>query len=247
MNKINLFSLPFTPLRLEDASLAVVNLVEDIQKHIVVTANVDHILRLQKDEEFRKAYSYATYIFADGMPVVLASRLLRKPLPERVTGADLFPSICAIAAQRNYKIFLLGGFKGIADAAARKLKESYPSLNIVGTYSPPFGFEKSAEENKKIIEMINKKTPQILFIGVGAPKQEKWLYKHIDTLEIKVGVCVGAAFDFIAGKIKRSPKFLQRLSLEWIWRLIHEPRRLWKRYLYDFRFFALLFKELTKK
>ena len=246
MERTFVFSLPFTSLRLKEAVIAVVELVEKGGKHIVVTANVDHILRLQRDNEFLKAYKQATYIFADGMPVVLASRILRHPLPERVTGTDLFPAVCKIAADKNYKIFLLGGLEGVAESAAKKLKTHYPSLNIAGSYSPPFGFEHSEEENKHIIELINRVSPHILFIGVGAPKQEKWLYNHLDELDIRVGICVGAAFDFIAGRIKRAPKFMQRLSLEWLWRLIHEPRRLWRRYLYDLRFLFLLLRELRK-
>ncbi len=247
MERVLLFSLPFLPLRLEKAALAVADLVEAGGKHMIVTANVDHILRLQRDEGFREAYRRATYIFADGMPIVLASRLLGKPLPERIAGADLFPAVCKIAAERGYGIFLLGGLEGVASSVAEKLRMLYPSVNITGTYSPPFGFEHSAEESKHIVELINGSSTHILFVGVGAPKQEKWLYSHLEELDIRVGICVGAAFDFVAGRIKRAPRVMQRLSLEWVWRLVQEPRRLWRRYLYDFKFFFVLLREMMKK
>jgi len=199
----------------------------------IVTPNVDHIVMLRHDQEFRAVYSGAAAIFADGMPLVWASRLLGKPLKERVAGSDLFPAICELAARKGYRLFFLGGLPGVAEAAKSELDKRYPGLNVVGTYSPPFGFENDAAENRKIVNLINADKPQILFIGLGAPKQEKWIARHIDALDTRVALCTGAAFDFVAGTVKRAPVWMQSLGFEWLYRLVSEPRRMWKRYLVD--------------
>lgn len=199
----------------------------------IVTPNVDHIVKLQHDKKFRAIYDGAAAIFADGMPLVWASRLLGKPLKERVAGSDLFPAICKLSACKGYTLFFLGGLPGVADAAKIILNTRYSGLKVVGTYSPPFGFEKDDIENEKIIDLINDKKPDILFIGLGAPKQEKWIAHHIDSLNIKVALCTGAAFDFVAGTVKRAPMWMQKSGSEWLYRLVSEPKRMWKRYLVD--------------
>ena len=246
--RVNLFGIDIDNLTFEEALEKIIGIVESNHKGYVVTANVDHIVRLQDEPDFRKAYAGALLVLADGMPIVMSSRLLGVPLKSRITGADLFPAICRVASERGFKIFLLGGLPGVAEKAAQKLKTMYPSIKFVGIYSPPFGFEKSDTESEKIRRMINDVAPDILFIGVGAPKQEMWIHKHIEELNIKVALCVGGAFDFVAGKVRRAPKILQKLALEWFWRLIHEPKRLWRRYiLYDTRFFSLFLKEFRNK
>jgi len=199
----------------------------------IVTPNVDHVVKLRHDSEFKYVYAGAAAVFADGMPLVWASRLLGKPLKERVAGSDLFTAICELSARKGYTLFFLGGLPGVAEAAKRELTTRYPGLNVVGTYSPPFGFENDAAENKKIINLINADTPEILFIGLGCPKQEKWIYQHCDELNIKVALCTGAAFDFVAGTVKRAPMWMQRIGFEWLYRLLSEPGRLWRRYLVD--------------
>lgn len=248
MDRVEIFNLTVDNITFAEAVSRIIELVEENRKGYVVTANVDHVVRLEKDDEFRLAYDKAALVVTDGMPIVISSRLLGKPIKERITGADLFPALSAVAAEKGFSVFLLGGREGVAALASKKLKMKYPNLIVAGVYSPPFGFEKSDEECQKIIRLVNEAKPNLLFVGVGSPKQEKWTYKYIDELSINVAVCVGGAFDFVAGTVKRAPKFLQRLSLEWFWRLIHEPRRLFRRYIIrDSRFFVILIKELVKR
>lgn len=234
--KCELFGLSIDNVDFKGAIDLVNSLVElptQEKGRYIVTPNVDHIVKLQHDKNFQTIYDGAAAIFADGMPLVWASRLLGKPLKERVAGSDLFPAICELSARKGYSLFFLGGLPGVAETAKSELDNRYPGLNVVGTYSPPFGFENDATENRKIIDLINQKRPDILFIGLGAPKQEKWIAQHIDSLDIKLALCIGASFDFIAGTVKRSPMWMQKSGFEWLYRLLSEPGRLWRRYLVD--------------
>lgn len=211
----------------------------------MVTPNVDHIVKLQKDVEFRHIYEQATAALPDGMPVLWAGRFLKTPLKEKVSGSDLVYKICETAALKGYRLFFLGGRPGAARQAKERLNKRFPSLRIVGTHCPPMGFELDAGENKKIEVMIKGVRPDILLVGLGAPKQEKWIYKYHKRLQVPVSIGVGASFEFMAGMVKRAPRFMQRAGLEWFWRLMMEPRRLWKRYLVnDMQFFWLI---LTQK
>lgn len=207
----------------------------------MITPNVDHIVTLHLDPGLRSIYENADFLFADGMPLVWLSKLLPGPgLPERVTGVDLLLRICELAPIYDSRLFFLGGLAGVADAAAARLKKRIPDLKIVGTYCPPFGFEKDGDETAKIIKFCNDKRPDLLFVGVGAPKQEKWSWNNLSQLDVGAIVCIGASFDFAAGLIRRSPAVLQKLGLEWLWRLAHEPRRLSRRYLTKDPLFAFL-------
>jgi N-acetylglucosaminyldiphosphoundecaprenol N-acetyl-beta-D-mannosaminyltransferase len=246
---IELFNLRFEEDVLEAAASKIVSLAVNNEKSLIVTPNVDHIVNIRKDAEMKEVFHSARYRFADGMPLVWSSFLLPgiKPLPERVTGADLLPEICRQAANKQQRVFLLGGQEGVAKQAADNLIKKNKDLIISGYYCPPFGFEKDALETEKIISIINKSNSDVLFIGVGTPKQEKWAYRNIDQLKIGPIIGVGAAFDFAAGNIKRAPSVMQRLGIEWLWRLFHEPRRLWKRYLVDGMVFLYLFAKETLK
>ncbi len=202
--------------------------------HYVVTPNVDHTVMLQEDQSFRAAYDEADLILADGMPVVLASRLLRKPLPERVTGADLVPALFEAATEeRPVTAYLLGAMPGVAETAAEKIEQKWASVRIVGTYSPPFGFENDDEENAAILERIREAKPDVLVVGLGAPKQELWVHKHREQITAKISLCVGATIDFLAGNTPRAPRWMQRVGMEWMFRVLSEPRRLFKRYARD--------------
>ena len=197
----------------------------------VVTPNVDHIVKLQHDEEFRTIYQNADLVLADGMPLIWAAKFLGSSLCERVTGSDLFMKLCAVAAKRKYRLYFLGGNPGDAVKAKEVLIQRNPGLTVEGCYCPPFGFEKDENENNKIVELIKTAKPDVLFVGLGAPKQEKWIYKHYRKIEVPVTIGVGVSFSFAAGTIKRAPVWMQKAGLEWSWRLMMEPRRLWRRYL----------------
>ena len=218
--------------------------IHDHGKMYVVTPNVDHIVKLNSDKMFASVYREAGLVVADGMPLIWASKLLKTPIKERICGSDLFPDLCALASEKQYRLFFLGGLEGVAHEAASKLRNQFEGIKIEQIYSPPFGFEDDEAESRKIIDMINEVQPHILFIGVGAPKQEKWLYNNFKHLNINVGIGIGASFDFVAGNIKRAPVTIQNLGLEWFWRFLQEPRRLFRRYFVeDMQFLSIIFKQ----
>lgn len=207
-----------------------------IQKKIcsyVVTPNVDHIVRLEKDEELQKVYKNASLILTDGKSLIWISKWYKTPIKEKISGSDLFPRVCQLAANKNYTMYLLGAAEGVADTAARNLMKKYPGLNIVGTYSPPFGFEKNEQEMNKIKAQIQDVHPDILIVGLGCPKQEKFMYYHCKELGVPISFGLGASIDFEAGNIKRAPKWMSNHGLEWLYRFSKEPKRLFKRYFVD--------------
>lgn len=238
-DRITLFGVTMDNVTAAEAVEAVRRLMnEGPGQHYVTTPNTDHVVRLQTDNQLRAAHAGAALCIADGMPVIWASRLLGRPLKERVTGADLLPNVCAMAAKDGRSLYLLGGLEGVAERAAHNLRARFPGLRIAGTYSPPFGFERDAEECRRIAERIDRARPDILAIGLGCPKQELWIAKHRHDMRYGVALCIGAAIDFAAGNLSRAPQWMQDNGLEWLFRLAQEPGRLWKRYLVDDMAFA---------
>jgi N-acetylglucosaminyldiphosphoundecaprenol N-acetyl-beta-D-mannosaminyltransferase len=201
----------------------------------VVTPNVDHAVMYQTNERLRQSYADASLVLADGAPVVLASRLLGRRLPERVAGSDLAPAIFKDAADgdRPLRVFLLGAAPGVAERAAANITSRWRNVEIVGTLPPPLGFERSPQENQRILDAVAAVGPDLLIVGLGAPKQELWIHAHADQLEAKVALCIGATIDFLAGEKRRAPRWMRRVGLEWLHRLSSEPGRLAKRYLRD--------------
>ena len=219
------------------------------KKHrgFVVTPNVDHVTKLQSDSCFRKIYEEAALVVADGMPLIWASRIIGTPLKERISGVDLLVRLAEVAGRKGYGIFFLGGRPGAALKASETLKSRFSNLRIAGIYSPPYGFEEDSNEEDKIIRMINDSKADILFVGLGAPKQEKWIYEHYRQLNVYVSLGIGVSFELVSGLVKRAPIWMQKAGLEWFWRLIMEPRRMWRRYLIDdMKFFWLLIKDILK-
>lgn len=199
----------------------------------VVTPNVDHIVRLEKDVELQKVYKNASLILTDGKPLIWISKWYKTPIKEKISGSDLFPKVCELAANKNYTMYLLGAAEGVADTAAKNLMKKYPGLNVVGTYSPPFGFEKNEQEMNKIKTQIQEVHPDILIVGLGCPKQEKFMNYHCKELGVPISFGLGASIDFEAGNIKRAPKWMSNNGLEWLYRFSKEPKRLFKRYFVD--------------
>ncbi len=201
----------------------------------VVTPNVDHAVMFQTSERLRAAYAGASLILADGAPIVLAARLLGRSLPERVAGSDLAPALFDRIAGGDevVRVFLLGAAPGVAERAAANVAARWKNVNVVGTLSPPLGFERDAQQNERILDAVAAAKPDVLVVGLGAPKQELWVHAHADRLEAKVALCVGATIDFLAGEKRRAPRWMRRVGLEWFHRLASEPGRLAKRYLRD--------------
>lgn len=242
---MTIFSIKIDNVGLKEACEKVIGLSKQKESYsYVVTPNVDHVMKVQTDLEFKEIYNQASLVLADGQPLIWASRFLKQPLKEKVSGSDLFPLVCKMAARENLKVFFLGGQEGVAEEAARRLQMKFPGLAVSGVYSPPFGFEKDRMENDKIVSLIREGKPDILFVGLGAPKQEKWISRNLKAAQVPVALGIGASFDFEAGTIQRAPVWMQKSGMEWFWRFSREPKRLFKRYFIDdSKFFLLLFKE----
>lgn len=238
--RVTLFGIPFCAIRFEETLDALIAMARGPRPSYVVTANVDHVVRFRNVPAVRHLYLGADMVVADGMPLIWASRILGRRLPERVAGSDLFPHLSARAAREGLSIFLLGGAPGTADRSSTILRERHPTLRIAGTYCPPMGFEKDAAENRKVIETIRAADADILFVGLGSPKQEMWIAAHRDACGARLSLGVGISFSFLCGDVVRAPRWIQRLGLEWFHRLAQEPGRLWKRYLVDDSRFAWL-------
>jgi N-acetylglucosaminyldiphosphoundecaprenol N-acetyl-beta-D-mannosaminyltransferase len=234
---IRLFGMTVNRLTMTETLDTVVHWLDEPRGaacRFVVTPNVDHAVLFQSDERLRSAYAAAALVLADGAPVVLASRLLGRGLPERVAGSDLAPALFnRTAGARPITVFLLGAAPGVADRAAHVIEQRWPGVKVVGTLSPPLGFEKNAAENERILSAIAAASPDVLLVGLGAPKQELWTHAHADRLQAKVALCIGATIDFLAGEKRRAPHWMRRTGLEWLHRLASEPRRLAMRYLRD--------------
>lgn len=233
MSRIEFLNTNIDNLTINESLYMIDELITRKTPSYVVTPNVDHIVKLEKDKEFQEVYKNANLILTDGMPLIWISKLKGNPIKEKVSGSDLFPKVCELAAKKNYSVFLLGAAEGIAQLAAENLRKKYSGLNIVGTYSPNYGFENNEIEINKIIELVNSTKPDILAVGLGAPKQEKFIYKYKEQLNVPISLGIGASIDFEAGNFKRAPKWMQKSGLEWFYRLCKEPKRMFRRYLID--------------
>jgi N-acetylglucosaminyldiphosphoundecaprenol N-acetyl-beta-D-mannosaminyltransferase len=229
-----MFGFDIDVIRMRDAVQRILSWCQEdaFSCRCVVTPNVDHAVMLQHHAELRQAYERADLILADGFPLIVASRLLARPLPERVAGSELVPRLFA-AAHRPLSVFLLGAAEGVAERAARIIEDRSEHVQVVGTHSPPLGFEHDAEENERIILRVADASPDLLIVGLGAPKQELWVDRHRERLRAKVALCAGATIDFIAGEKAQAPVWMRRTGLEWVHRMLSEPRRLTKRYARD--------------
>lgn len=206
----------------------------------VVTPNAQHIVTLQRDSLFREIYRNAFLAVPDGVPLLWAAKFFNTPLSGRVNGTDLFERLCQTSAETGLKIFLLGGRPSAAQKAAGTLKKKYHNLQIVGTYCPPYGFESDQSELEKINFAITATKPDILFVGLGAPKQEYWMYNNYQKLNVPISLGIGVSFELVSGMVKRAPVFMQKIGLEWLFRLMVEPQRLWHRYVVGNTIFVLL-------
>jgi exopolysaccharide biosynthesis WecB/TagA/CpsF family protein len=235
---VNLFGLSISNLTLEEALQVIGGYLSDKKKHYILTPNTDHVVRLQHDPHLKKAYDHASLVLPDGAPLLWASRLLKCPLKERVTGIDLFFSLCSLASAHGYRTYFLGARPDVLRRAMVRLGTQFSTLRIVGSHHGYFNSDDT------VISLINQARPDILFVGMGSPRQELWVHKNITRIDTKASLCVGGSFDILAGDKKRAPHLLQRIGMEWAWRMILEPRRLWKRYLVDdMKFFRVVLNE----
>jgi N-acetylglucosaminyldiphosphoundecaprenol N-acetyl-beta-D-mannosaminyltransferase len=234
---IAILGIPLDNLSTKQAIDLIEAMVASREPHYLVTANVDFLVQAQEDEELRRILIDAHLVLCDGTPLVWASRFLGNPLPERVAGADLVPLLIRVAAQKRYRIFFLGATPAAADTAVANLQKEHPELIIAGHYSPPFNHLLEMDHDE-ISRRILAAAPDLLFVSLGCPKQEKWVAMHYRSLGVPVSVGVGATIDFLAGHVKRAPLWMQRTGVEWIFRLLQEPRRLFRRYVKDVQVFG---------
>lgn len=234
--RVRLFNYEVDPLTMDEAVGQIQSWIDacDGVCRYVVTPNVNHTVLLERHAGLRLAYRDAGLVLVDGMPVLLAARLFGRPVPQRVAGSDLVPKLFdEVHRSGGASIFLLGAAAGVAVRAARQIECRWPNCRVVGTNSPPAGFERDQAQNAKIVAEIARARPDLLVVGLGAPKQELWVHEHHPRLAARVALCVGAAIDFLAGEKRRAPSWMRRSGLEWLHRAGSEPRRLAKRYAYD--------------
>lgn len=218
----------------------------DAKGGVVVTPNVDHLMKLQEDEGFRKVYDAVDFRVCDSKILMYAAQFLGTPLRDKISGSDLLPWFCDYHRNNpDVKIYMLGAAPGVAKLAQQRINDRIGRDIVVDAFSPSYGFEKNPEECEAILERIRASSANVLVVGVGAPKQEKWIVQHRAQLpNIKTFLAVGAAIDFEAGHKPRSPEFVTELGLEWLYRTMSEPKRLWRRYLIeDMPFFGLVFQQ----
>ena len=243
--RVRVGGVPIDRLTMAQAVDAIEELVHAGRGGSVFTPNVDHIVQCQDDARLREAYEAVSLSLADGMPVVWASRLLRRAVPEKVSGSDLVGPLLGRAALRHWRVLLLGGGEGIAERAAAQMSADNPGLSVVGTLSPRIDLREAIGERRGLVDAVRRLTPDLILVALGAPKQELWIHESREALAPAVLLGVGATLDFIAGVVPRAPAWISRSGLEWLYRLAREPRRLWRRYLVqDPKFLGVLLSDL---
>ena len=241
LNRVNICNIQVDKYSFDQVvDLIIDHAVAKNDPQYVVTPNAQHIVTLQRDTRFREIYRQAFLAVPDGVSLLWAAKLFQTPLSGRVNGTDLFEQLCKISAEKGLKVFMLGGRPRAADKAVQVLQRRHPNLKIVGTYCPPYGFESDSTELQQINSAIVAAAPDILFVGLGAPKQEYWISENYLKLGVPISIGIGVSFELVAGMVERAPKFMQKTGLEWLFRLFAEPRRLWKRYLLGNAIFILL-------
>lgn len=222
-------------------------LLSKLKKGVLITPNLDHLIKLQHDKEFYDLYQKAEWVVCDSKILYLFSKLLKNPLPEAIPGSSFFTAFYQYHKNNSdCKIFLLGAMDGVAQMAMEKINHQIGRQIVVGAMSPSYGFEKKQDENELIYKTINESGANVVLVGVGCPKQEKWIFAHKDKMpSVDIWMALGATIDFEAGNIKRAPKIYQKLAMEWFYRFLKEPKRMFKRYFIDdMKFFWYFGKQL---
>lgn len=220
-------------LSMIEALSIIEGMIEKKKKSYIVAINVDVIIKIEKDKYLKKITDEADMVLVDGKPLIWISRIYNRPIKEKISGSDLVPLLCNLAAQKGYSIYILGGKEGVADEAKENLEKKHPGIKVVGTYAPPIGFETNENELKIINHKISAANPDILIACFGCPKQEKFIYENYNKYNSTISICAGATVDFLAGNVKRSPKWMSDCGLEWFYRFLQEPKRMFKRYFID--------------
>lgn len=241
------FKVRIRILNIKIFSLTQKELLEQMAEGVLYTPNLDHLIKLQRDREFYDIYQRAEWIVCDSQILYLASKLLKRSLPMAIPGSSFFTAFYNYHANNpNCKIFLLGAAEGVAKKAMENINRRVGRQIVVGAHSPSYGFEKNEQECEELIRIVNESGATVLLVGAGAPKQEKWIAKYRSRMSgVKLFMALGATIDFEAGNIKRAPKLVQILAMEWFYRFLKEPKRLFRRYFIDdIQFFYYFAKQL---
>ena len=243
MRKQPLLNTTINNVSMVEALQTICQLIEEKSKSYVVAVNVDVIIKIDKDEYLQRIADEATLTLVDGKPLMWIAKWHKHPVKEKISGSDLVPELCKIAAEKGYSIYIIGGAEDVLEKAKGNLCSEIKGIRIVGTYSPPFGFENDPEEIDKINKKITRVHPDIVIACFGCPKQEKWIYENYLKYDGTVSICAGATVDFLAGSVKRAPKWMTEHGLEWFYRFLQEPKRLFKRYfIEDMKIMKLIIK-----
>lgn len=240
MNKVKI-------LNTEIANISKEKLLEQLRGGVLITPNVDQLVKLQTDYEFYQIVKKAEWVVCDSKILFLCSKFTRQPLSEAIPGSSFFPAFYEYHKNdENCKIFLLGAMNGVAQKAMENINKKNGRNIVVGAYSPSYGFEKNIEENAQIYQMINESGATVVLVGVSCPKQEKWISTHKEKMPgVAIWMALGATIDFEAGNVKRAPIIWQKLYMEWFYRFLQEPKRLFRRYfIEDMKFFYYFIKQL---
>jgi len=229
--KANILGIGISAINMADAVQQMEHWIMTGKQNYVCVCPNHTVMESQKDKKLRHIVNSSGLATPDGMSIVWACKFFGYSSVERVYGPDLMLAFSAVAAQKGYTTFLYGGADGVTEELADKLCQRFPELRVVGTYSPPFR-PLTPSEDAEVVEIINKANPDVVWAGLGMPKQELWMGEHFGRINAPVMVGVGAAFDFLSGRKKWAPRWVQRSGLEWLYRLLHEPRQLWRRNLY---------------
>ncbi len=236
--RVELFGVSVDAVTLDQAVTTARELVEEGSPHQHVVLNAAKVVAMQDDPSLREVISSCSMINADGISIVLASRILRRRLPERVAGIDLFQHLLAAAEADGKGVYLLGARQTVLDDLVVELERRHPRLRIVGTHDGYWS------DDAEVVAAVREAAPDYLFLAIPSPRKEFWLNDHLDDLGVPFVMGVGGSFDVLAGLVSRAPAWAQRIGMEWAWRLGQEPRRMWKRYLVgNSRFISLVARE----
>lgn len=233
MNKVRLLNTQVNNISMQETVQAVEKLIGEKRSAYIVAVNVDVLIKIEKDPVLKEIAEKADLTLADGKPLIWISRMQGLPIREKISGSDLVPELCRMAAEKGYTVFILGGKDGVAERAKQRLEQEYPAIRISGVYAPPLGFETDPRELEAVNTRISQAAPDLLIVCLGCPKQEKFIWENRERYHSAVSVCAGATVDFLAGDVRRAPQWMSRHGLEWLYRFLQEPKRLFRRYFID--------------
>lgn len=242
---ISILGVPIDRVTRDEAGTITEELISKSNKSckMIFAPNVEFIMMANKDKDFFNILKQSSLSTPDSIGVIIGAKLQKKFFPERIPGQSYFRKIIELSNEKGYSIYMLGGAPGIPEKAKENLEKIFPNVNIVGVHH---GYFDEVEE-KEIIEEINSLKPNVLFVALGAPKQEKWIYKHKDELKVDVATGQGGTYDYEAGRIKRAPVWIQKIGIEWFWRLCREPKRIKRQLVLPVYLFKVIFaKDKTK-